>query len=154
MKGMVSPGTLFEELGFNYIGPIDGHNLHDLVRTLSNLRDLEGPQLLHIITTKGKGFAPAEADPITYHALSKIEAKPKAIQPVDGKTKAKKYQDIFGEWLCDMAAIDNKLIGITPAMSEGSGMVTFSEFFLIAFTMWRLPNNMPSRWLLVLPVMA
>ncbi len=129
MKGMVSPGTLFEELGFNYIGPIDGHNLHDLVRTLSNLRDLEGPQLLHVITTKGKGFAPAEADPVTYHALSKIEAKPKAVQPVDEKTKAKKYQDIFGDWLCDMAAVDNKLIGITPAMSEGSGMVTFSEFF-------------------------
>lgn len=129
MKGMVSPGTLFEELGFNYIGPIDGHNLHDLVRTLNNLRDLEGPQLLHIITTKGKGFAPAEADPITYHALSKIEAKPKAVQPVDEKPKAKKYQDIFGDWLCDMAAIDNKLMGITPAMSEGSGMVTFSEFF-------------------------
>src|SRR5690606_17442626 len=107
MKGMVAPGTLFEELGFNYIGPIDGHNLNDLVRTLGNLRNLEGPQLLHIITTKGKGFAPAEADPITYHALSKIEAKPKTVQLVDEKQKAKKYQDIFGDWLCDMAATDN-----------------------------------------------
>ncbi|MCC7517493.1 MAG: 1-deoxy-D-xylulose-5-phosphate synthase [Pseudomonadales bacterium] len=129
MKGMVAPATLFEELGFNYIGPIDGHNLTDLVRTLNNLRDLEGPQLLHIITTKGKGFAPAEADPITYHALSKIEATPKTVQLIDDKPKAKKYQDIFGDWLCDMAVADKKLIGITPAMSEGSGMVTFSERF-------------------------
>jgi 1-deoxy-D-xylulose-5-phosphate synthase len=129
MKGMVAPGTLFEELGFNYIGPIDGHSLNDLVRTLDNLRNLEGPQLLHVITTKGKGFAPAEADPITYHALSKIEAKPQTIQLVDEKPKAKKYQDIFGDWLCDMATADKKLIGITPAMSEGSGMVTFAERF-------------------------
>ena len=129
MKGMVAPGTLFEELGFNYIGPIDGHNLSDLVRTLDNLRELEGPQLLHIITTKGKGFAPAEADPITYHALSKIEAAPKKVQLVDEKPKGKKYQDIFGDWLCDMATVDKKLIGITPAMSEGSGMVAFSERF-------------------------
>lgn len=129
MKGMVAPASLFEELGFNYIGPIDGHNLHDLVHTLNNLRDLEGPQLLHIITTKGKGFAPAEADPIGYHALSKIEAAPKKIQAVDEKPKGKKYQDIFGDWLCDMAAVDKQLIGITPAMGEGSGMVVFSERF-------------------------
>jgi 1-deoxy-D-xylulose-5-phosphate synthase len=129
MKGMVAPASLFEELGFNYIGPIDGHNLHDLVHTLNNLRDLEGPQLLHIITTKGKGFAPAEADPIGYHALSKIEAAPKKIHAVDDKPKGKKYQDIFGDWLCDMATVDKKLIGITPAMGEGSGMVAFSERF-------------------------
>jgi 1-deoxy-D-xylulose-5-phosphate synthase len=129
MKGMVAPGTLFEELGFNYIGPIDGHNLGDLIRTLNNLRNLEGPQLLHIITTKGKGFSPAEADPIGYHALSKIEVAPQKIQLVDEKPKGKKYQDIFGGWLCDMATADKKLIGITPAMSEGSGMVTFSERF-------------------------
>jgi 1-deoxy-D-xylulose-5-phosphate synthase len=129
MKGMVAPGTLFEELGFNYIGPIDGHNLGDLIRTLNNLRNLEGPQLLHIITTKGKGFSPAEADPIGYHALSKIEVAPQKIQLVDEKPKGKKYQDIFGDWLCDMATADKKLIGITPAMSEGSGMVTFSERF-------------------------
>ncbi|MBP8030440.1 MAG: 1-deoxy-D-xylulose-5-phosphate synthase, partial [Pseudomonadales bacterium] len=129
MKGMVAPASLFEELGFNYIGPIDGHNLHDLVHTLNNLRDLEGPQLLHIITTKGKGFAPAEADPVGYHALSKIEAAPKKIQAVDDKPKGKKYQDIFGDWLCDMATVDKQLIGITPAMGEGSGMVTFSERF-------------------------
>jgi 1-deoxy-D-xylulose-5-phosphate synthase len=129
MKGMVAPGTLFEELGFNYIGPIDGHNLNDLVNTLENLRDLEGPQLLHVITTKGKGFAPAEADPIGYHALSKLEVKPKKIQAVDEKPKAKKYQDIFGDWLCDMATVDEKLVGITPAMGEGSGMVAFSQRF-------------------------
>jgi 1-deoxy-D-xylulose-5-phosphate synthase len=128
MKGMVAPGTLFEELGFNYIGPIDGHNLHDLVHTLRNLRDLPGPQMLHVITTKGKGFAPAEADPIGYHALSKLEAKPK-VQVVNDKPKAKKYQDIFGDWLCDMATDDPLLVGITPAMSEGSGMVAFSQKF-------------------------
>jgi 1-deoxy-D-xylulose-5-phosphate synthase len=128
MKGMVAPGTLFEELGFNYIGPIDGHNIPDLIHTIRNLRALEGPQLLHIITTKGKGFAPAEADPIGYHALSKLEAKPKSLTVVE-KPKGPKYQDVFGQWLCDMAADDPRLVAITPAMSEGSGMVTFSQRF-------------------------
>lgn len=128
MKGMVSPGTLFEELGFNYIGPMDGHDLGSLVHTLRNMRALDGPQLLHVITTKGKGFAPAEADPVGYHALGKLEAKPKTLSVVD-KPPGPKYQDVFGQWLCDMAAEDPRLVGITPAMSEGSGMVTFSQRF-------------------------
>lgn len=131
MKGMVSPGTLFEELGFYYIGPIDGHDMERLVHDLKNLRDLPGPKLLHIITRKGKGFAPAEADPVGYHALSKLEPKkPQTPEAVDTrKPKKKKYQDVFGEWLCDTAEADPKLIGITPAMCEGSGMVEFSERF-------------------------
>ena len=128
MKGMVAPGTLFEELGFNYIGPIDGHNLSDLIHTMRNLRELDGPQMLHIITTKGKGFAPAEADPVGYHALSKLETTSKTLKIVE-KNKSPKYQDVFGQWLCDMAAEDPKLIAITPAMGEGSGMVTFSNRF-------------------------
>lgn len=124
MKGMVSPGTLFEELGFNYVGPIDGHDLPRLVHDLRNLRDIKGPKLLHIVTQKGKGFGPAELDPVGYHALNKIEApnnKPAAAP------KPPKYQDVFGQWLCDAAAQDDKLIAITPAMSEGSGMLKFSE---------------------------
>lgn len=124
MKGMVAPGTLFEELGWNYIGPIDGHDVTELANTIKNMRELKGPQLLHIMTTKGKGFAPAEADPVGYHAINKIEAKPKAPKAVAAKSK---YQDIFGQWLCDMAAADDKLVGITPAMCEGSGMVSFAE---------------------------
>jgi len=135
MKGMVAPGTLFEELGFNYIGPIDGHDLDDLITALSNMRELEGPQLLHVMTQKGKGFAPAEADPVGYHALTKIESK---IEPKTRNASAKiakpapkkiKYQDVFGQWLCDMAKADERLIGITPAMCEGSGMVQFAEQF-------------------------
>ena len=128
MKGMVAPGTLFEELGWNYIGPIDGHDVHELVNTLRNMREFSGPQLLHIITTKGKGFAPAEADPVGYHAINKIEAKPKAPVPVQQPGKPK-YQDIFGQWLCDMALIEPRLVGITPAMCEGSGMVSFARQF-------------------------
>lgn len=133
MKGMVSPGTLFEELGFYYIGPIDGHDLDRLVHDLTNLRNLPGPKLLHVITRKGKGFAPAEADPVGYHALNKIEPKPavKVAAPV-AKPK-QKYQDVFGDWLCDMAAQDNKLVGITPAMCEGSGMVAFAERYADRF---------------------
>ncbi len=128
MKGMVAPGTLFEELGWNYIGPIDGHDVLELVHTLRNMRDLKGPQLLHIITTKGKGFAPAEADPVGYHAINKIEAKP--VAPTSADTgKKPKYQDVFGQWLCDMARQDSKLVGITPAMGEGSGMVEFARQF-------------------------
>ena len=129
MKNMVSPDMLFEAIGFNYIGPIDGHNVDELVRTLGNLRDLEGPQLLHIYTTKGKGFAPAEADPVGYHAINKIEPKPKVQVAVPSKPKLPKYQDIFGQWLCDMAEQDSRLVGITPAMCEGSGMVEFSRRF-------------------------
>lgn len=126
MKGMVSPAVLFEELGFNYIGPMDGHDVATLVETIRNLRELPGAQFLHVITQKGKGFAPAEADPVGYHALTKIEAKPK-IQIADTRPKPLKYQDVFGSWLCDMAAIDKRLIAITPAMKEGSGMVAFAE---------------------------
>lgn len=140
MKGLVSPGTLFEELGYNYIGPIDGHNLSSLIETLGNLRSLSEPVLLHVITQKGRGFDAAEEDPIKYHALGKIEPE-KATEtvieelPTPGseealpKAKGPKYQDVFGQWLCDMAAKDEKLIGITPAMREGSGMVDFSLQF-------------------------
>jgi len=132
MKGMVSPGTLFEEMGFNYIGPIDGHNLDLLLETLRNLSTLNEPILLHVVTQKGRGYQPAEDDPIKYHALGKIEPKntePTAT-PSPQKTKSgPKYQDVFGAWLCDMAAQDSRLVAITPAMCEGSGMVPFSEQF-------------------------
>jgi 1-deoxy-D-xylulose-5-phosphate synthase len=131
MKGMVAPGTLFEELGFNYIGPLDGHDLPGLIQTLENMKDLEGPQFLHIRTMKGKGFAPAEADPVGYHALNKIEAKPKGPQLPDEPIAPKppKYQDVFGQWLCDVAEQDSRVVGITPAMCEGSGMVEFAKRF-------------------------
>ena len=125
-KGFMSPGTLFEEMGFNYVGPVNGHDLGDLVRCLRSLREIKGPKLLHIITQKGKGFEPAELDPVGYHALNKIEPKKAAIGAVDAPKKLK-YQDVFGRWLCDMARQDNKLIGITPAMCEGSGMVEFAS---------------------------
>ena len=127
MKGMVAPGTLFEELGFNYIGPIDGHDLDMLTSTIANMRDMEGPQLLHIITQKGKGFQPAEKDPVGYHAINKIEAKPPVT--TTNAVKKPKYQQVFGDWLCDMAELDDKLIGITPAMGAGSGMSEFAERF-------------------------
>ncbi|MAD26760.1 MAG: 1-deoxy-D-xylulose-5-phosphate synthase [Pseudomonadales bacterium] len=123
-KGMLVPGTLFEELGWNYIGPIDGHDLPTLVRTLKNMRELKGPQFLHVVTQKGKGFSPAEADPIGYHAITKLE--PKA--PSNGISKPK-FSNIFGQWLCDMAEQDERLIGITPAMKEGSDLIAFSERF-------------------------
>lgn len=132
MKGMVAPGTLFEELGFNYIGPIDGHDLPNLINTIRNMRELKGPQLLHIITQKGKGFAPAEKDPVGYHAINKIEVK-KPISPASEAIKKPKYQDVFGDWLCDMAAADNKLIGITPAMCDGSGMADFAQRYSSRF---------------------
>ena len=122
-----STGTLFEAIGFNTIGPIDGHDVIELVKVLRSLRAAKGPQLLHIYTTKGKGFAPAEADPIGYHAISKIApANERGQTP---SVKKPKYSDVFGEWLCDMAALDNRLIGITPAMCEGSGMVKFAQQF-------------------------
>ncbi len=125
IKGFWSPGTLFEEMGFNYVGPINGHDLDDLVLCLRNLRDIKGPKLLHIITQKGKGFEPAEIDPVGYHALNKLERNTKNGASI----KKKKFQDIFGEWLCDMATQDPRLIGITPAMCEGSGMVNFAQQF-------------------------
>ena len=121
MKAMVAPGTIFEELGLNYIGPIDGHNLKELVNVISNLKEFDGPQFLHVITKKGAGLDPAEADRIGFHAIGKINS----IK--DEKTKQKKYQDIFGEWIVDMASQDKNLIGITPAMKEGSGLVMFSK---------------------------
>ena len=125
MKALVAPGIVFEELGFTYIGPIDGHNLPLLITTLSNLKQVTGPVLLHVATVKGKGFLPAEADPIGYHALTKIEpAGAPAAQPAQPK-----YQDLFGAWLCDMAERDPHLVGITPAMTEGSGMVEFAHRF-------------------------
>ncbi|MBB5186476.1 1-deoxy-D-xylulose-5-phosphate synthase [Zhongshania antarctica] len=133
MKGMVSPATLFEELGFNYIGPIDGHDLDVLVPTLRNLRELPGPQMLHIRTRKGKGFGPAEEDPVGFHAISKIEPKPGNGQAPIVKPTLAKYQDIFGRWLCDQAEQSPELVAITPAMCEGSGMLDFSERFADRF---------------------
>jgi 1-deoxy-D-xylulose-5-phosphate synthase len=124
MKGMVVPGTLFEELGFNYIGPIDGHDLPVLLKTLQNLKDLEGPQFLHIITRKGKGYAPAEADPIGYHAVSPGYLDSKNSEK---KTCKPTYSDIFGNWICDIAAQDPRVVAITPAMCEGSGLVRYAQ---------------------------
>tara|TARA_B100000945_G_scaffold262922_1_gene221600 strand:- start:139 stop:2040 length:1902 start_codon:yes stop_codon:yes gene_type:complete len=121
MKAMVAPGTIFEELGLNYIGPIDGHNIKELIKVISNLKEFDGPQFLHIITKKGAGLDPAEADRIGFHAIGKINS----IK--DEKSKQKKYQDIFGKWIVDMASNDEKLVGITPAMKEGSGLVEFSK---------------------------
>ncbi len=129
MKNMVSPDMLFEAIGFNYIGPIDGHDLDELTATLATMRDLEGPQLLHVYTTKGKGFGPAEADPVGYHAINKIEPKPKVQVAKPAAPKGPKYQQVFGDWLCDLAEKDERLIGITPAMCEGSGMVDFARRF-------------------------
>ena len=131
MKSMVSPATIFEELGFYYIGPIDGHDLPLLVQTLNNLKAIKGPVMLHIITHKGKGFAPAENDPVGYHALNKIEPKQAVLVAADEPPKRAKpkYQKVFGDWLCDMAARDQRLIGITPAMCDGSGMNEFAEQF-------------------------
>ncbi len=126
MKGMMVPGTLFEELGFNYIGPIDGHDLPLLVKTLQNIYPLTGPKLLHVVTKKGKGYAPAEEDPIKYHAVS-----PGFLNPPKNTNSVSKpsYSQIFGEWLCDMATQSPQLIAITPAMCEGSGMVKFAQDF-------------------------
>ena len=133
MKSMVSPATIFEELGFYYIGLIDGHDLPMLVEILEKLKDIDGPVLLHIITQKGKGFEPAENDPVGYHALNKIEPKPAVQTAVSKTTKVSpatpKYQKVFGDWLCDMAEKDQRLVGITPAMCEGSGMNDFAERF-------------------------
>jgi 1-deoxy-D-xylulose-5-phosphate synthase len=127
LKGMVLPGTLFEEMGFNYIGPIDGHDVKALVTTLGNVKKLRGPQFLHVVTRKGKGYAPAEADPIKWHG-------PGPFDPASGKifkeaSSGPSYSQIFGQWLCDMAERDPKIIGITPAMREGSGLVEYSKRF-------------------------
>jgi 1-deoxy-D-xylulose-5-phosphate synthase len=127
LKGMVLPGTLFEELGFNYIGPVDGHDVRSLVTTLKNLRQLNGAQFLHVVTKKGKGYAPAEADPIKWHG-------PGPFDPASGtifkeKATGPTYSQIFGQWLCDMAARDPRIIAVTPAMREGSGLVEYSKRF-------------------------
>jgi 1-deoxy-D-xylulose-5-phosphate synthase len=127
MKGMVIPGTLFEEFGFNYIGPIDGHDLDALIPTLSNIKQLEGPQFLHVVTQKGKGFKRAEEDPCLYHGVAKFNPEDGVLDSQPGGRKT--YTQVFGDWLCDMAAADSRLVGITPAMCEGSGMVKFSEDF-------------------------
>ncbi|MEE3095755.1 MAG: 1-deoxy-D-xylulose-5-phosphate synthase [Pseudomonadota bacterium] len=126
MKGMVAPGTLFEELGWHYIGPLDGHELPSLVEVLKRVSSLNGPQILHIRTIKGKGFTPAEEDPVGYHALGKIEPKKEVEKASPAAPKPPKYQDVFGQWLCDTAEVDPLLAGITPAMCEGSGMVNFA----------------------------
>ena len=127
VKGMVTPGTLFEEFGFNYIGPIDGHDLSALLPTLQNLRHQSGPQFLHVVTQKGQGYKLAEADPILYHGVSKFDHTQGIAT---GKSAGKlTYTQVFGDWLCDIAAIDERVVGITPAMREGSGLVRFAERF-------------------------
>jgi 1-deoxy-D-xylulose-5-phosphate synthase len=124
-KGMVVPSTLFEEFGFNYIGPIDGHDLDSLLPTLKNLKELGGPQFLHIVTRKGQGYKLAEADPVLYHGVSKFEPASGIIGSKSGGKPT--YTQVFGDWLCDMAALDRRVVGITPAMREGSGLVKFAE---------------------------
>lgn len=127
MKGMVVPGTFFEELGFDYFGPIDGHDIPTLVRTLQNLRSLRGPRLLHVVTRKGKGYALAEADPVKYHGVTPFDPRIGIVS--SGKKGGPTYTEVFGKWLCDMALKDARLVGITPAMREGSGLVEFSQRF-------------------------
>ena len=127
VKGMVIPGTLFEELGFNYIGPIDGHDIETLVKTLQNLKKLEGPQFLHIVTKKGKGYKPAEENPCEYHGVSAFE--PETGKTLGAKSTQPTYTQVFGDWICDMATKDERLVGITPAMREGSGLVKYSQQF-------------------------
>ena len=126
MKGMVVPGTLFEEFGFNYLGPISGHDLDALIDTLSNIKKLDGPQFLHIVTKKGQGYKLAEEDPCLYHGVAKFNPADGVAHKVNAKPT---YTQVFGDWLCDMARADERLVGVTPAMREGSGMVRFSEEF-------------------------
>jgi 1-deoxy-D-xylulose-5-phosphate synthase len=129
VKGMIVPSTLFEELGFNYIGPIDGHDLPVLIRTLRTIQTVEGPNLLHIITAKGKGYEPAEQDPVKYHAVGPFDPS-KGVEPsVTAIEPTPTYTEVFGQWLCDMAEIDDSLMAITPAMREGSGLVEFEQRF-------------------------
>jgi len=142
LKGMVTPGTLFEELGMHYYGPIDGHDLNVLIPTLKNLKELPGPRLLHVVTTKGKGYTPAEADPIQYHAVkpgfynldssNKTPLTPKVSSTTPSSEPSRKkqsYSEVFGQFLCDLAEQDKRLYAITPAMREGSGMVEFHQRF-------------------------
>lgn len=127
MKGMVLPGTLFEEMGFKYYGPINGHDVEELVHVLHNLKQIKGPRLLHILTQKGKGYEPAEEDPCTYHGVTPFNLKTGLVS--SNKQSTPTYTQVFGQWLCDMAALDERLVGITPAMREGSGLVEFSAQF-------------------------
>ncbi len=127
MKGMVVPGSIFEELGFDYFGPIDGHDLPTLVRTLRNLRRLQGPRLLHVVTRKGKGYAPAEADPVKYHGVTPFDPRVGIVSSAKKGTPT--FTEVFGKWICDMAEREARLIGITPAMREGSGLVEFEKRF-------------------------
>ncbi|MEJ2299667.1 MAG: 1-deoxy-D-xylulose-5-phosphate synthase, partial [Woeseiaceae bacterium] len=129
IKGMVMPSTLFEELGFNYLGPIDGHDLPTLVRTIRTARDVDGPNLLHIITEKGKGYEPAEKDPVKYHAVGPFNPEKGVVSRPLAEPAPPTYTQVFGDWLCDMAEQDASLLAITPAMREGSGMVAFHERF-------------------------
>ncbi|MCG7987793.1 MAG: 1-deoxy-D-xylulose-5-phosphate synthase [Candidatus Thiodiazotropha lotti] len=126
MKGMVMPGTLFEEMGFNYIGPIEGHDFDTLITTLHNMRHMRGPRLLHVVTQKGKGYIPAEQDPCVYHGVTPFDP---ATGKMEKGTSSKTYTQVFGDWLCHVAEQDEKLVAITPAMSEGSGMVTYAKRF-------------------------
>ncbi|SJM89419.1 1-deoxyxylulose-5-phosphate synthase, thiamine-requiring, FAD-requiring [Crenothrix polyspora] len=126
MKGMIIPGTFFEELGFNYIGPVDGHDVDVLVSTLENLKKISGPRFLHIVTKKGKGYPPAEKDPLAYHGVPAFDPNGDSL-PKSAPSPHPTYTEVFGSWLCDMAAQDERLLGITPAMREGSGLVKFSE---------------------------
>jgi 1-deoxy-D-xylulose-5-phosphate synthase len=125
-KGLVVPSTLFEEFGFNYVGPIDGHDLDSLIPTLRNIKELKGPQFLHVVTKKGQGYKLAEADPVLYHGPGKFDPAQGIKKASGGKPT---YTQVFGEWLCDMARLDSRLVGITPAMREGSGLVRFAEEF-------------------------
>ena len=126
-KGMVVPATLFEQFGFNYIGPIDGHDLDSLIPTLENIRQLKGPQFLHVVTKKGQGYKLAEADPVAYHGPGKFDPNVGLVKPATAPRQT--FTQVFGDWLCDMAANDKRLVGITPAMREGSGMVAFEQRF-------------------------
>jgi 1-deoxy-D-xylulose-5-phosphate synthase len=127
VKGMVTPGTMFEEFGFNYIGPIDGHDLDALLPTLNNIKQLRGPQFLHVVTRKGQGYKLAEADPVLYHGVSKFDHANGIVGAKPGGKLT--YTQVFGDWICDMAEVDSRLVGITPAMREGSGLVSFAERF-------------------------
>lgn len=129
VKGMIVPSTLFEELGFNYLGPIDGHDLPLLIRTLRTVQTVEGPNLLHIITAKGKGYAPAEQDPVKYHAVGPFDPSTGIVSSATSVKTSPTYTDVFGQWLCDMAEMDENLLAITPAMREGSGLVEFEQRF-------------------------
>jgi 1-deoxy-D-xylulose-5-phosphate synthase len=130
LKGLFTPGMLFEELGFNYIGPVDGHDVESLAHSLKNIRELKGPQFLHVVTKKGKGFAPAEKEQIKYHALSPMkDPAAEKINPAPAPKKMNTFSNVFGKWVCDKAALDSKLLAITPAMREGSDLIKFSEKF-------------------------